>query len=165
MTYEIGVAGGGVPAIEQLALADFIARGELDRHVRRMRLRYRQRRDALVSALGRRLADAQVIGIPAGLYALVLLGSGLAEEAVLSAAASRGVGLEGLAWHRADPDGTSGGDPGGPRGLRRGRADGAGGSRRPGLVIGYGNSSEPAIEQGAQRLAEAVAAVAAGVVE
>jgi DNA-binding transcriptional MocR family regulator len=39
------------PALDQLALADFVERGELDRHVRRMRLRYRRRRDVLVAAL------------------------------------------------------------------------------------------------------------------
>ena len=46
LTYAKGLADGGTPALEQLALADFIARGELDRHLRRMRLRYRRRRDA-----------------------------------------------------------------------------------------------------------------------
>jgi aspartate/methionine/tyrosine aminotransferase len=37
--------------LDQLALADFIAPGDLERRLRRMRLRYRQRRDALVEAL------------------------------------------------------------------------------------------------------------------
>ena len=53
LTYEKALADGGAPALEQLALADFVARGELDRHLRRMRLRYRARREALVDALGR----------------------------------------------------------------------------------------------------------------
>ena len=44
--------------LDQLALADFIARGELERHLRRMRLRYRERRDALVEALSRSLPEA-----------------------------------------------------------------------------------------------------------
>jgi GntR family transcriptional regulator/MocR family aminotransferase len=38
------VEDGGSEVAGQLALCDFIARGELDRHLRRMRLRY-QRRD------------------------------------------------------------------------------------------------------------------------
>ena len=42
------VADRGAARIEQHAFADFIARGELDRHLRRMRARYRRRRDALV---------------------------------------------------------------------------------------------------------------------
>ena len=41
----------------QLALADFIARGELERHLRRMRLRYRQRGELLLAALARQLPD------------------------------------------------------------------------------------------------------------
>src|SRR4029077_8227958 len=48
-------ADRGSPALEQLALADLIARGEFDRHLRRMRPVYRRRRDALLAALSRRL--------------------------------------------------------------------------------------------------------------
>ena len=42
----------GSEVVGQLALRDFIARGELDRHVRRMRLRYQRRREALLEAAG-----------------------------------------------------------------------------------------------------------------
>ena len=48
-------ADRGSPALEQLALADLIAKGEFDRHLRRMRPVYRRRRDALLTALSRRL--------------------------------------------------------------------------------------------------------------
>ena len=41
---------GTPPTIDQLALADLIERGELDRHLRRQRHRYRKRRDALLDA-------------------------------------------------------------------------------------------------------------------
>ena len=41
----------------QLALADFIARGELERHLRRMRQRYEQRQATLLAALARELPD------------------------------------------------------------------------------------------------------------
>ena len=50
----------GSEAIGQLALHDFIARGELDRHLRRMRLRYQRRREALMEALERHLPQARV---------------------------------------------------------------------------------------------------------
>src|SRR5918999_859507 len=43
----------GTPVVEQLALADFLERDELDRHLRRTRSVYRARRDALVVALER----------------------------------------------------------------------------------------------------------------
>ena len=100
LTLEKGLADGGSPVLDQLALADFIARGELERHLRRMRLRYRERRDALVEALSRSLPEAQVRGVAAGLFVLALLPDAVDEEALVSAAAARGVGVEGLSWHR-----------------------------------------------------------------
>ena len=45
-------------------------RGELDRHLRRMRLRYRERRRAVIDELSRTLPGARVPGVAAGLYAL-----------------------------------------------------------------------------------------------
>src|SRR5205814_7641358 len=38
-------ADGGSPTIDQLALADFLSSGAMDRHLRRMRQIYRHRRD------------------------------------------------------------------------------------------------------------------------
>jgi GntR family transcriptional regulator/MocR family aminotransferase len=127
------VEDGGSEVVGQLALRDFIVRGELDRHVRRMRLRYEQRREALLAALARRLPQARAVGEPAGLYELIELPDGVDESALLAAAATRGVGAEGLSQHRF----TTGGPPG--------------------LVLGYGNLSEPAIEQGVRLLGEAYA--------
>ena len=57
----------------QLALADFIARGELERHLRRMRLRYRQRGEILRAALARHLPDWRPGPAAGGLHAVVLL--------------------------------------------------------------------------------------------
>jgi GntR family transcriptional regulator/MocR family aminotransferase len=71
----------------------------------------------------------------AGLFELVLLADATDEPALVRAAAGRGVGVEGLALHRFTP--------GGP----------------PGLVLGYGNLSEPAIEQGVRLLGESFAEV------
>jgi GntR family transcriptional regulator/MocR family aminotransferase len=127
------VEDGGSEVLGQLTLRDFVVRGELDRHVRRMRLRYEPRREALLGALARWLPQARAVGEPAGLYELVALPEGVDEHALLAAAATRGVGAEGLAQHRF----TTGGPPG--------------------LVLGYGNLSEPAIEQGVRLLGEAIA--------
>ena len=63
----------GVSRIEQHAFADFLSRGELDRHLRRMRARYRARRDALVEALVEALPEVRVHGIRAGLHVTVQL--------------------------------------------------------------------------------------------
>jgi GntR family transcriptional regulator/MocR family aminotransferase len=129
------IEDGGSEVVSQLALCDFIARGELDRHVRRMRLRYQRRRDSLVQALAQWLPQGRPSGAGAGLYELVELPEGVNESALLSAAAARGVGMEGLAWHRYGH--------GGP----------------PGILLGYGNLSEPAIEHGVRLIAEALAEV------
>ncbi len=59
-------ADRGSPALEQLALADFVARGEFDRHLRRMRPIYRRRRDALLAALERHLPWLEPAASPPG---------------------------------------------------------------------------------------------------
>jgi GntR family transcriptional regulator / MocR family aminotransferase len=121
----------GTPIIEQLALADFLERGELDRHLRRTRLVYRRRRDALIAALRRRLPDARPSGVAAGLHMVVHLPAGHDEAAVVENARARGLGLQGLAEHRVVP---------GP----------------PALLLGYGRIPEAAIEPGVRELAAAV---------
>lgn len=91
-------------ALDQLALADFIDCGAYDRHVRRMRKRYRERRDQLVSVLAARAPDIRVTGISAGLHAVLELPPG-GEAPALSAARTAGLSLDGLSsyQHRADP--------------------------------------------------------------
>ncbi|HEY4811112.1 MAG TPA: PLP-dependent aminotransferase family protein [Solirubrobacteraceae bacterium] len=126
------IEDGGSEVIGQLALCDFIERGELDRHVRRMRLRYQNRREALLQAIARWLPQATPRGTAAGLFELVDLPDDVDEPALLAAGAARGVGMEGISWHRFTH--------GGP----------------PGLVLGYGNLPEPAIEHGVQLISEAL---------
>ena len=79
--------------IEQHAMADFIRRGELDRHLRRMRLSYRARRDATIAAVGRELPDARIRGIAAGLHVTVTLARPVEEAALLEACAARRVAI------------------------------------------------------------------------
>ncbi|MCX5399243.1 PLP-dependent aminotransferase family protein [Streptomyces sp. NBC_00102] len=86
-------------ALEQLVLAEFIASGAYDRHVRAMRLRYRRRRDQLVAALAERAPGIRVSGIAAGLHAVLELPEGT-ERSVISAAAFQGLALEGLSYFR-----------------------------------------------------------------
>lgn len=60
------------PTLEQAALADFLAEGHLERHIRRMRQRYGERRRVLVGALQRHFgSDAEVLGDPAGMHVMV----------------------------------------------------------------------------------------------
>ena len=127
-----GGLGAALP--DQLALARFMAGGELDRHLRRTRRRYRARRDALVAAVAAELPEWRMEGIAAGLQAVVRLPEGADEAAAVRAAAARGVGVEGLGRFRARP------------------ARGA-----PALVMGYANLPEPAIVRAVAELAGAVA--------
>ncbi|MFJ2258263.1 PLP-dependent aminotransferase family protein [Streptomyces sp. NPDC087844] len=95
---------------DQLTLADFVESGSYDRHVRRMRQRYRRRRDRLVEALAAQAPHVEVTGIAAGLHAVLRLPPG-SERSAVKAAVWQGLSLDGLAEFRhpeaamAAPDG------------------------------------------------------------
>jgi GntR family transcriptional regulator/MocR family aminotransferase len=127
LAYEKALSDGPAPAVEQLALADFLARGELDRHLRRMRMRYGARRAALMAALG----GASASGVAGGLFTLVWLPSGADEQAVVTAAGAHGISVEGLAGHRV-------------------------GAGPPGLILGYACLPEPALERAVAMLTNLV---------
>ncbi len=96
----IAAEGGSqfyVDGIVQLTMADFIASGGYDKHIRRMRVRYRRRRDLVVKALS--AADVSIRGLDAGLNLTLTLPDG-AEQQVLQRAGEAGVGLAGLAIMR-----------------------------------------------------------------
>ena len=92
----------GLPALEQLALADFITRGAYDRHLRRSGRAYRRRRDALIEALTSALPDATFSGAAAGLHIAVHI-PGADEPALVRACAAAGVILDGITPHRVAP--------------------------------------------------------------
>ncbi|MFI1361519.1 MocR-like pyridoxine biosynthesis transcription factor PdxR [Streptomyces griseochromogenes] len=94
-----GEREGWASVPDQLALADFVASGSYDRHVRRMRQHYRRRRDRLVAMLAARAPHIEVTGIAAGLHAVLRLPSGT-ERSAVKAAAWQGVALDGLAAFR-----------------------------------------------------------------
>ena len=128
----------GSPAIDQLAFADFLAHGELDRHLRRLRPIYRARRDRLLAALERHLPELRPVGASAGLHVLAWLPAELDEATIVDAAGRAGISLYGVG-----------------RGLS-GRA-GPGG-----LTFGYGTLAESAIEPAIERLAAVIGDVRAG---
>ncbi|WP_149258450.1 PLP-dependent aminotransferase family protein [Actinomadura sp. K4S16] len=91
-------------SIGQLTLADFITSHAYDRHVRASRLRYRRRRDLLLTRLDsrRRSPAFSVHGVAAGLHVLISLpADGPTEQDVLEAAAAQelAVGQLGDRWH------------------------------------------------------------------
>lgn len=85
--------------LDQLSLADFIVSGAYDRHVRRMRQRYRSRRDRLVAALAEHAPHIEVTGVAAGLHAVLRLPPGT-ERSTVKAATWQDIALDGLAEFR-----------------------------------------------------------------
>ena len=126
------IEDAGSESSGQLALADFIARGELGRHLRRMRLRYARRREALLGALARELPDWRPRASGGGLHSLVELPAGVDEPALLASAARHGLGLEGLSLHSYAGD------------------------CPPGLVLGHAHLAEAAIERGVRLMKESL---------
>jgi GntR family transcriptional regulator/MocR family aminotransferase len=127
------LADHGAPTLEQLALARLIQSGAYDRHLRQARRRYRARRDALIEAVQRHLPGARVSGLAAGLHVVVRLARQVDSDALLHAAAEHSVAVYPLALAYMRP----------PR-------------RGDGLVLGYANLSERAIEAGIRALAAAL---------
>jgi GntR family transcriptional regulator / MocR family aminotransferase len=118
----------GTPVLEQLTLEAFLARGELDRHLRQTRPLYRRRRDALLAGLPGLRAE----GAAAGLHVLVQLPDGASEAEVVAAAAARDVAVESLGPHDMS------------------------GERPPALILGYSRLPEPALVEAAKRLRAAI---------
>ncbi|MGY5032035.1 MocR-like pyridoxine biosynthesis transcription factor PdxR [Streptomyces sp. 900116325] len=94
-----GEREGWASVLDQLALADFIESGHYDRHIRRMRQRYRHRRDQLVAALAAHAPHITPTGVAAGLHAVLRLPPGT-ERSTVKAAAWLGLGLDPLADFR-----------------------------------------------------------------
>ncbi|TDU91222.1 GntR family transcriptional regulator/MocR family aminotransferase [Kribbella voronezhensis] len=122
----------GSPVFDQLTFADFVARGEFDRHLRRMRPRYRRLRDTLVGRLAERVPDLVPIGVSAGLHVMTWLPPDLTEAAVAKAALERGLGVYGLAPYWMEQAGPEG------------------------LVFGYGSLTEGEVVEGIDLLADAI---------
>jgi GntR family transcriptional regulator/MocR family aminotransferase len=118
----------GTPVLEQLTLAAFVERGELDRHLRRTRPVYRRRRDTLLAAL----AGLEVEGVAAGLHVLARLPPGTTEDDVIREAAGRDVAVTGLARH-VDRN-----------------------ARAPALVLGYSRHPEAGLAEAGRRLRAAL---------
>lgn len=121
----------GSPTLPQLVLAELIASGRYEHHVRSSRARQRLRRDAMVAELVRLLPGARVLGVAAGLHLVVEfppadVGSDTRLAARLR---ERGVLAHPLSWYRSK---------GGP----------------PGLVLGYAAMPPDRLRTAAQLIAD-----------
>jgi GntR family transcriptional regulator / MocR family aminotransferase len=122
------------PTVEQAVLAEFIAEGHMARHVRRMRMLYMQRQNALLDALHRQLEGAvEVHSHEAGMHVIAWLAKGMRDSVVSRRARELGVEAPALTTYRAKPGG------------------------RSGLVLGYAAYSEKEIGAAVERLSKAVA--------
>jgi GntR family transcriptional regulator/MocR family aminotransferase len=84
------------PLIEQTALADFIADGHLERHIKRTRPIYAKRRAALVQALTKGFgSSAKFLSAAAGTQMLVRFDDSFDHHAIISAALKLDVSLVG----------------------------------------------------------------------
>jgi GntR family transcriptional regulator / MocR family aminotransferase len=118
------------PVPEQAALADFIAEGHLERHIRRMRRIYGKRRDVLVQSLERHFGDrVQIRGDSAGMHLLVRFrdDTRIAEKA---AAAKIQLVSSAASYLTAPPRGE--------------------------FILGFSSISERSIREGIRRLAEPI---------
>ncbi|MFC0623410.1 MocR-like pyridoxine biosynthesis transcription factor PdxR [Kribbella deserti] len=86
----------GGSALDQAALTYFLRSGGYDRHLRRTRLLYRERRDALLTALAEYLPDWTPIGIAGGLHLVVELPSGLDDRQVVERLATQHIHVAAL---------------------------------------------------------------------
>lgn len=123
------------PAFEQATLARFIADGHFASHLRRMRLAYRERGEALLAALEADCGD-DLVPIPChtGMQLVATFRSRVSDRRVVAEAARAGVELAALSAY----------------GLTR--------SRRNGLVFGFGGVRPSAMRSATQKLARAIVA-------
>jgi GntR family transcriptional regulator / MocR family aminotransferase len=124
-----------VPAPDQIAFAELLGSGGYERHVRRMRARYRQRRDRLVAMLAERAPAMTPVGISAGLRVLLELPArGPSAEQLTQQASKRGIELFPVGnFHHHEPP------------------------ARDGVVLGYGALPEHDFEAGLKALGDLLA--------
>ncbi|WP_445399458.1 MocR-like pyridoxine biosynthesis transcription factor PdxR [Streptomyces sp. LE64] len=129
----------GNPVLEQEVLAGFVEGGGYERQLRRCGRAYRERRDALVTAVREGFPGAEVTGISAGLHLIAALPARYGPEArFLLRAREASVEVRPLSAYRADSRAAPSED----------------GAVR--LVLGYAHLSPARITAGVRRLVAAV---------
>lgn len=95
---ELGFYACTVPVFEQLTLSKFMGRGHFERHIRRMKKLYRQRRDTLTESIEScKLKNyVSLKGLDSGLHVLMKLNNGMNEKQLVESAAKENVKVYGL---------------------------------------------------------------------
>ncbi|WP_395692500.1 PLP-dependent aminotransferase family protein [Nocardioides sp.] len=118
--------GFGAPH-EQVALARFVADGQLARHLRRARGVYAERRELVLAGIAR-VPALEVVPSAAGLHVAATFRGPVDEAAVVAAALAEGVAVEALSSYAVE-------------------------ERVTGLVVGYGAAATASVTPGLERLA------------
>lgn len=126
---DIPAAASPPSLVDQAALARFLTDGDLERHLRSSRTRFRRRRQRLLDAVSAELPGLEVAGIAAGMHLKLALPPGVAATAVVTAGEALRLGLTPLERYViAAP-------------------------RPEALVLGYGNLDDALVEEAIARLA------------
>ena len=120
--------------IDQVALSEFIRSGDLERHLRAARGRFRRRRAAVLAAIDRELPGLAVSGIAAGMHAVLALPPGVRGAEVAAEASRVDVAVSDLTRYRASSATAS----------------------AEALVVGYGNLSDALVDEAVARLARVI---------
>ena len=119
------------PTLEQETLAEFIVSGMYERHLRRVRRRNAARRQALLDAIRKHLGQrVELSGDGAGAHVVLWPQAHDSEQAIVSRAEARGVGIYGISQYYLEI----------PSPL--------------GLMLGYSRLNEHEIREGIRRLAD-----------
>lgn len=131
---HLKVFSSTVSRVDQYIITHFIADGYFERHLNKIRTLYKSKHDLLLQAL-KIFRDSIVIeGEHAGLHLVVYFKTNLAEQELISLAASRSIKLYGLDVHYIYPNKNS----------------------IPGILLGYANLAEEDILEGIKALYEAL---------
>ena len=123
-----------VPTLEQKVLTSFIRGGFFERHLNKMRTRYKRKREILAGQIQKYAGFMEVSGAEAGLHLLLYVKNGQTEDQLVAAALEHGVRVYGISKYYLEPL---------PQSLS------------PALVIGYATLSETEIVKAIERLRQA----------
>lgn len=119
------------PLLEQYVLADFITERHLERHVRRMRHLYNQRRQTLVKALLHHFSPhISIKGENAGMHLMIQLDLPLSDAEMIEQANQAGIGLTSASPYYIED------------------------SRKGQFVLGYAELNESQIKEGVYQLSQ-----------
>jgi len=131
------LADASPATLEQLAFAEFIGHGHLERHIQRIRKRYASKRQTLLSSIEKKLgARAEVVGSDAGIHIVLKLQNIAASQrqTLIAACLAKSVGVYAISSYYSEAH------------------------REPAceLMLGYAALNENEIAEGISRLATVV---------